>query len=158
VTPQSELRKILLVEDSPYDVEMTLEALEEYRLANKIDVVGDGPAALDYLFRRNSYAARRGEHPVVVLLDLKLPKLSGLEVLKAIRQAPELASIPVVMLTSSREEPDLEQCYRAGCNAYVVKPVGFAAFTEALRTVGCFWAVLNEPCANRAPQHPPLAN
>ena len=139
--------KVLLVEDSENDIEITLEALAEYHLANKIDVVRDGAEALDYLFSRGKYATRSGPDPVVVLLDVKLPKLSGIEVLQEIRATERYRHLPVVMLTSSREEPDLQSSYKLGCNAYVVKPVDFAQFTEALKMLGCFWAVLNEPPA-----------
>jgi CheY-like chemotaxis protein len=144
----NQLKKVLLVEDSENDIEITLEALAEYHLANKIDVVRDGAEALDYLFSRGKYATRSGPDPVVVLLDVKLPKLSGIEVLQEIRATKQYAHLPVVMLTSSREEPDLQRCYKLGCNAYVVKPVDFAQFTEALKMLGCFWAVLNEPPAS----------
>jgi CheY-like chemotaxis protein len=141
---KAELKTILLVEDSENDIEMTLEALEEYSVANKIDIARDGAEAVDYLFRRNQYASRPDFEPVVVLLDVKLPKLNGIEVLRAIRSAPQFARLPVVMVTSSREEPDLRTSYDLGCNAYVVKPVDFKQFSEALRIVGCFWALLNE--------------
>jgi CheY-like chemotaxis protein len=140
----NELRRILLVEDSEHDVEMTLEALSEFNLANQIDVVRDGAEALDYLFRRNQFSSRSPNVPVAVLLDVKMPKLNGIEVLREIRKAPQFAKLPVVMLTSSREEPDLRESYELGCNAYVVKPVDFQQFSEALKIVGCFWAVLNE--------------
>ena len=139
------LRRILLVEDSDNDIEITLEALSEYHLANRVDVVRDGAEALDYLFARGAYANRNSGAPVVVLLDVKLPKLNGIEVLKEIRADPRYARLPVVMLTSSRQEPDLRRSYELGCNAYVVKPVDFAKFTEALKVVGCFWAIINEP-------------
>ena len=143
----NQLKKVLLVEDSENDIEITLEALAEYHLANKIVVVRDGAEALDYLFSRGKYATRSGPDPVVVLLDVKLPKLSGIEVLQEIRATERYRHLPVVMLTSSREEPDLQSSYKLGCNAYVVKPVDFAQFTEALKMLGCFWAVLNEPPA-----------
>jgi CheY-like chemotaxis protein len=141
----STLKRILLVEDSDNDVQLTLAALEETHLANEVDVVKDGQQALDYLFRRGAFTARGEEHPAVVLLDLKLPKLNGLEVLARLKGDPELKTIPVVMLTSSREEPDLKRAYGLGVNAYVVKPVGFNAFTSALKELGLFWAILNEP-------------
>lgn len=140
-----ELRRILLVEDNANDIEMTLEALREYHLLNQVDIVRDGAEALDYLFARNAFEGRAGALPVVVLLDLKLPKLNGIEVLREIRATPRMKDLPVVMLTSSREAPDLRACYALGCNAYVVKPVDFSQFTEALKVLGCFWAVLNEP-------------
>ncbi len=141
----STLKRILLVEDSDNDVQLTLAALEETHLANEVDVVKDGQQAIDYLFRRGTFQARGEEHPAVVLLDLKLPKLNGLEVLARLKGDPELRTIPVVMLTSSREEPDLKRAYGLGVNAYVVKPVGFSAFTSALKELGLFWAILNEP-------------
>lgn len=142
---ESKLKRILLVEDSENDIEITLEALSEYHLANQIDVVRDGAEALDYLFCRGAYLDRSKHKPVVVLLDVKLPKLNGIEILRQIREHPDYAFLPVVMLTSSREEPDLRRSYELGCNAYVVKPVDFGKFTEALKVLGCFWAVINEP-------------
>lgn len=141
----SSLKRILLVEDSDNDVQLTLAALAETNLANEVDVVSDGQQALDYFYRRGRFANRVGELPAVVLLDLKLPKINGLEVLAQLKGDPELKAIPVVMLTSSREEPDLKQAYSLGVNAYVVKPVGFSAFTDALKELGLFWAILNEP-------------
>ena len=145
ISNPSELKRVLLVEDSENDIEMTLEAFSEYHLANQIDIVRDGAEALDYIFCRGAHAERRSGPPVVVLLDIKLPKLSGIEVLREIRADARYAKLPVVMLTSSREEPDLRSCYALACNAYVVKPVDFNQFTEALKVLGCFWAVLNEP-------------
>lgn len=145
ISNPAELKRILLVEDSENDIEMTLEAFSEYHLANQIDIVRDGAEALDYIFCRGAHAGRKSGPPVVVLLDIKLPKLSGIEVLREIRGDTRFAKLPVVMLTSSREEPDLRSCYALGCNAYVVKPVDFNQFTEALKILGCFWAVLNEP-------------
>lgn len=139
------LKPILLVEDNPNDLELTLLALERSQLANDVVVVRDGAEALDYLFRRNSFADRAQGNPAVLLLDLKLPKVDGLEVLEKIREAEELRSIPVVMLTSSREEPDLDRAYQLGVNAYVVKPVEFKEFVGAISDLGIFWAVLNEP-------------
>jgi CheY-like chemotaxis protein len=139
------LKPILLVEDNPNDLELTLVALERSQLANEVIVLRDGAEALDYLFRRNQYQDRVAGNPAVLLLDLKLPKLDGLEVLKAIRESDELRSIPVVMLTSSREEPDLQRAYSLGVNAYVVKPVEFKEFVSAISDLGVFWAVLNEP-------------
>jgi CheY-like chemotaxis protein len=141
----SELKRILLVEDSDNDVQLTLAALEETHLANEVDVVTDGQQALDYLYRRGPHGERVEGHPAVVLLDLKLPKLNGLEVLAQLKGDPDLRQIPVVMLTSSREEPDLARAYSLGVNAYVVKPVGFDAFSSALRELGLFWAILNQP-------------
>ena len=139
-------KRILLAEDDPNDVELTLNALAEYSLANQVDVVGDGAEALDYLFRRGNWVQRPEGHPVVVMLDLKMPKVDGLEVLRQIKADPELRVTPVVMLTSSREETDLVKSYRFGVNAFVVKPVGFAEFIKAVREVGIFWAMVNEPC------------
>jgi len=141
----TDLVRILLAEDSAADVELTLEALGEFHLANRVDVVGDGQEALDYLFRRGAYAQRATGQPLVVLLDLKMPKVDGLEVLRTLKSDPELRVLPVVMLTSSREERDLVESYRLGANAYVVKPVDFGQFTDAIRKVGMFWAVINEP-------------
>lgn len=138
------LRRILLAEDSANDVELTLAALAEHRLANQVDVVRDGAQALDYLFERGAYEGRAGGHPGVVLLDLKMPKVSGLEVLRQIKADPALRTVPVVMLTSSREEADLTASYELGVNAYVVKPVEFSAFMDAVRQVGGFWGLVNE--------------
>ncbi|MCF7533054.1 response regulator [Pseudomonas petrae] len=139
------LKPILLVEDNPNDLELTLVALERSQLANEVIVLRDGAEALDYLLRRNQHQDRVAGNPAVLLLDLKLPKVDGLEVLKAIRETEELRSIPVVMLTSSREEPDLDRAYSLGVNAYVVKPVEFKEFVSAISDLGVFWAVLNEP-------------
>lgn len=139
------LKPILLIEDNPHDLELTLVALERSQLANEVIVLRDGAEALDYLFRRNNYAERSEGNPAVLLLDLKLPKIDGLQVLKSVRETPELRSIPIVMLTSSREEPDLQRAYELGVNAYVVKPVEFKEFVSAISDLGVFWAVLNEP-------------
>lgn len=139
------LKPILLVEDNPHDLELTLVALERSQLANEVIVMRDGAEALDYLLRRADYASRADGNPAVLLLDLKLPKVDGLEVLKTVRETAELRSIPVVMLTSSREEPDLAKAYELGVNAYVVKPVEFRDFVAAISDLGIFWAVLNEP-------------
>lgn len=141
----SELHSILLAEDNPQDVELTLAALAEHNLANEVVVVTDGEEALDYLHCRGRYKMRGNGNPVVVLLDLKMPKVDGLEVLRTIKQDEKLKSIPVVMLTSSREEPDLKRSYLLGVNAYVVKPVDFQAFIDAVKHLGVFWAVHNEP-------------
>ena len=137
--------KILLVEDDPYDVELTLSALAENHLANEVVVVRDGAEALDYLYRRGAYQSRAAGNPVVMLLDLKLPKVDGLEVLERIKTDPNLKATPVVMLTSSREEQDLARSYNLGTNAYVVKPVDFNDFVEAIRKLGLFWTVVNQP-------------
>ena len=139
------VKRILLVEDSKHDVELTLVALEECHLANQVDVVNDGAEALDYLYRRGAYSNRRNETPVVVLLDLKMPKVDGLEVLQAMKADPELKRIAVVMLTSSREESDLVKSYDLGANGYVVKPVDFQQFIESIKQLGCFSAIVNEP-------------
>ena len=141
----SDLKRILLVEDSPNDVELTLAALAENRLANEVVVARDGEEALDYLYRRGIFKLRAGGNPAVVLLDLKLPKLDGLQVLGAVRADPALRAVPVVMLSSSREETDLARSYNLGVNAYVVKPVEFHQFVDALRELGLFWAVINQP-------------
>lgn len=141
----SELKRILLVEDSENDIELTLAALEEAHLANEVDVVRDGQEALDYLHRQGAWASRGDGYPAVVLLDLKLPKVNGLEVLAHVKGEADLKSIPVVMLTSSREESDLARSYGLGVNAYVVKPVDFHDFSLALRELGLFWAVVNQP-------------
>lgn len=134
-----------MAEDSQKDVELTLAALEEHNLMNKVDVVPDGAEALDYLYCRGKYRDRAPEPPVVVLLDLKMPKVDGLEVLRTIKQDPQLRALPVVMLTSSREERDLVESYKVGVNAYVVKPVEFQRFVHAIKDLGAFWAVINEP-------------
>lgn len=141
----TDLKPILLVEDSPNDVELTLAALEQCQLANGVVITRDGAEALDYLHARGAHAGRKTGDPAVVLLDLKLPKVDGLEVLEQIKKDPNLRHTPVVMLTSSREERDLIQSYSLGVNAFVVKPVGFEQFFEAIRDLGMFWAVLNEP-------------
>jgi CheY-like chemotaxis protein len=139
------LKPILLVEDNPKDLELSLVALARSKLANDVVTTRDGAEALDFLYRRGAHADRREGNPAVVLLDLKLPKVDGLEVLRQVKDDPELRSIPVVMLTSSREEQDLLRSYDLGVNAYVVKPVDFREFLEAIRELGVFWAVLNEP-------------
>lgn len=138
------LKRILLAEDDQKDIDLTLAALEEINLANMIDVVKDGEEALDYLFKRGDYKNRDNGNPVVVLLDLKMPKVDGLEVLKQIKESDELRNIPVVMLTSSKMESDLVASYNLGVNAYVVKPVEFEDFMLAVKEVGSFWAILNE--------------
>jgi CheY-like chemotaxis protein len=139
------LKPILLVEDNPKDVELTLAALEQSQLANEVVVVRDGAEALDFLYRRGAHKSRNTVDPAVVLLDLKLPKVDGLEVLAKIKGDPAMRHTPVVMLTSSREESDIVRSYELGVNAFVVKPVGFRDFFDAIQDVGVFWAVLNEP-------------
>ena len=139
------LKPILLVEDDPRDLELALVALERSQLANEVIIVRDGEAALEYLGRAGQYAGRAEGNPAVVLLDLKLPKVNGLEVLQSVRSTEPLRSIPVVMLTSSHEETDVLRSYQLGVNAYVVKPVEFKQFVEAIADLGIFWAVLNEP-------------
>jgi CheY-like chemotaxis protein len=138
-------RPILLAEDNPNDVELILTAFEEARLVNEIVTVNDGEQALDFLHRRGAHAHRTGPLPAVILLDLKMPRVDGREVLRQIRSDPGLRTIPVVVLTSSREESDLLQTYQLGVNAYVVKPVDFEEFINAVGKLGCFWALLNEP-------------
>lgn len=140
-----DLKPILLVEDSPKDIELTLAALERCQLANNVIVVRDGAEALEYLHATGRFEGRNSGDPVVVLLDLKLPKVDGLEVLEQIKSDEKLRGTPVVMLTSSREESDLVRSYQLGVNAFVVKPVGFEQFFEAIQDLGMFWAVLNEP-------------
>jgi CheY-like chemotaxis protein len=139
------LKRILLVEDNPRDLQLTLAAFEEVNLANEVVVARDGQEALDFLLREGASAGRPDGNPAVVLLDLKLPKVNGLEVLAQVKANPDLRNIPVVMLTSSREETDLARSYGLGVNAYVVKPVSFPEFVFALKELGLFWAVVNQP-------------
>ncbi len=139
------LGRILMVEDDPRDVELTMTALEEYNLANEVIVTRDGEEALDYLYGRGSFAGRKTDNPAVLLLDLKLPKVDGLEVLQQIKSDAKLKMIPVVVLTSSREERDMVASYKLGVNAYVVKPVDFHEFVNAIKELGVFWAIINEP-------------
>jgi CheY-like chemotaxis protein len=141
----NKLKRILLVDDSPRDTELAVDVLETSHLANTIVTLRDGAEALEYLFRRGQFAGRVDEQPAVILLDLKMPKVDGLEVLRQVKSDPELKVIPVVVMTSSREEQDLVNSYHLGVNAYVVKPVQFQEFVEAVKQVGAFWAVLNEP-------------
>ncbi len=139
------LKRILLVEDSPNDVELTLEALSEHNLANEVEVAQDGQEALDYLYHQGRFSDRPDGNPAVILLDLKLPKINGIEVLRQIRSDDKLKLIPVVVLTSSHEEQDRVESYKLGANAYVVKPVDFHAFIDAVKSLGIFWAIINEP-------------
>lgn len=138
------LKTILLVEDNPQDVELAIEALSEYNLTNNVVSVRDGVKAIEYLRCVGEYKGRTGGNPAVILLDIKMPRMDGIEVLEAIRKDGKLKQIPIVMLTSSREDPDLKKCYALGANAYVVKPVAFGEFVEAVKHIGIFWAVLNE--------------
>jgi CheY-like chemotaxis protein len=148
----TELGRILMVEDDPNDVELTLTALAEYNLANEVVVTGDGAEALDYLYCRGNFATRASDNPAVLLLDLKLPKIDGLQVLQQIKSDEKLRMIPVVVLTSSHEEKDMVASYRLGVNAYVVKPVDFHEFVNAIKELGIFWAVINQPPPGSVPK------
>jgi CheY-like chemotaxis protein len=139
------IKRILLVEDDSRDVELTLNALSEYNLTNEVVVVRDGVEALDYLYRRETFSSRPEGNPIVILLDLKLPRMDGIQLLKQLKSDEGMRLIPVVILTSSREDQDLEKCYKLGVNAYVVKPVRFTEFVEAVKKIGAFWALINEP-------------
>ncbi len=139
-----ELKTILLAEDNPQDVELTIEALSEHNLANNVVAVKDGVEAMEYLNCEGKFKDRKKGNPAVLLLDIKMPRMNGIEVLEAIRNDETLKTLPVVMLTSSREEPDLKTCYKLGVNAYVVKPVNFKDFLDAVKHIGIFWAMLNE--------------
>ena len=141
---------ILLADDNEDDLELEQRALAQYRVANEIVVVRDGAEALDFLYRRGEFSNRNQLLPLVVLLDVNMPKINGLEVLAEMKSDPQLREVPVVMLTSSREGPDVERCYQLGANAYVVKPVDFNQFADAVKTIGRFWAVLNELPLTRA--------
>jgi CheY-like chemotaxis protein len=148
------MRQILIVEDDPHDEVLTLSALQEFNLANKVSVVRDGEQALDYLYCRGTFKTRPPGNPVAVLLDLKMPKINGLEVLRIVKADEDLKAVPVVVLTSSREEPDLAECYKLGVNAYVVKPVDFTQFMKAVKQLGVFWAAVNEPPVQAVTQNP----
>src|ERR1700683_493713 len=139
------LQSILLVEDNLNDIELVMNALKRNNLVNTVIVARHGGEALDYLYRRGDFAGREGDEPLFILLDLKMPKVDGLEVLRQLKPDPKLGMIPVVMLTSSSEESDLVKSYRLGVNAYVVKPIDFLQFVEAIRQLGMFWALLNKP-------------
>jgi CheY-like chemotaxis protein len=140
----SGLKRILYAEDNPKDVELTLTAFQECNLANEVDVVNDGQSVLDYLTFQGAYRTRAREYPAMVLLDIKMPRVDGMEVLKRIKEDDKLKLIPVVMLTSSREERDLAESYKLGVNAYVVKPIDFADFLRAVKELAIFWAIINE--------------
>ncbi len=144
MTRGSKLGRILLAEDDPRDIELTLAALAQHHLVNKVDVVHDGEQALDYLYRRGQWHKRSAANPVVILLDLKMPKVDGLEVLRQVKSDRDLQVIPTVVLTSSREESDVTESYNLGTNAYVVKPMKFQEFVHAVAELGAFWALLNE--------------
>lgn len=137
-------KAILLAEDDKKDVELTLNALAEHNLANKVTVVRDGAEVLDYLYRRGQFADRPEGHPVVVLLDLKMPKVDGFEVLRQVKSDPKLKTIPIVVLTSSRQDQDMVESYNLGANAYVVKPVAFDKFVDVIKQLGLFWLLINE--------------
>jgi len=143
-----ELKTILLAEDNPMDLELTIEALSEYNLANRVIVVRDGVEALEFLRYEGEFKNRKAGNPAVLLLDIKMPRMDGIEVLEAVRRDEKLKTLPIVMLTSSRQEPDLNRCYELGVNAYVVKPVNFKDFMDAVRHIGIFWAILNEQPQN----------
>ncbi len=145
-------KRILLVEDDPNDIELTLGVLNAHNLANDVVITRDGVEALDYLYRRGEFAQRPEGNPVVTLLDLNLPKLGGLQVLRQLKADEQLRSVPIVILTSSREDRDLDECYKLGVNAYVVKPVHFADFVEAVTRIGAFWVLANEPPLGSTPK------
>lgn len=157
-TESRSIKNILLVEDDLRDVELTLTALAEHNLANKVAIVHDGAEALDYLYHRGEFKTRAPGNPVVVLLDNKMPKVSGLEVLKTMKADENLKMIPVVVLTSSRETPDLIEFYKHGVNAYVVKPVDFNEFMKAVKQLGVFWAAVNEPPPHTGRAETPIQN
>ena len=141
---KKEIKRILIVDDSPKDVELTIAALAEKNLANDVAVAEDGIEALDYLYKRNKFATEKG-FPAVILLDIKMPKMDGIEVLKHIRSNPEFKLIPVIMVTSSRDDRDLVESYKLGANSYVVKPIDVVQFIDAIKVLGQYWAVINEP-------------
>ena len=141
---KAEIRRILIVDDSPKDVELTIAALAEKNLANEVSVAEDGLEALDYLYKRGKFVNEKG-NPAVILLDIKMPKMNGIEVLRHIRSNPDFKLIPVIMVTSSREERDLVESYKLGANSYVVKPIDVVQFIDAIKVLGQFWAVINQP-------------
>jgi CheY-like chemotaxis protein len=145
------LKRILLVEDDPKDIELTLTALSGHNLANEVVVARDGVEALDNLYRRGAFAERPPGNPIVILLDLKMPRLDGAQVLRQLKADEQMRLIPVVVLTSSRESLDLQACYRLGVNAYVVKPVRFIEFVDAVKQIGVFWALINQPPPHHTP-------
>lgn len=147
-------KRILLVDDSPRDIELALDTLQHHHVANEVTVARDGVEALDFMYRRAQYAGRADGDPAVILLDLKMPRIDGLEVLRQLKSDPVLRSIPIVVMTSSREEQDLVRSYQLGVNAYVVKPLEFHALVDAIRLLGAFWLVLNEPSPRPAPPPP----
>jgi len=140
-----ELKFILYAEDNPNDIELTLEAFKDIKIANRVQVVNDGAQVLDFLYKRGKFKNRTGANPIVILLDIKMPKIDGFQALKIIKEDPEFKNIPVVILTSSREEKDLIESYKMNTNAYVVKPMDFEQFTKAIKELGVFWALINEP-------------
>jgi CheY-like chemotaxis protein len=148
----AEVKRIMLAEDNANDIELTMTALRDNHVLNEVIVVRDGAEALDYLFKRHAHANRAGGNPAVLLLDLKMPKVDGIEVLRQVKADSQLRTIPVVVLTSSREEQDLVRTYDLGVNAYVVKPVDFLEFVDAVKLLGGFWAVVNEPPPGRGPR------
>jgi CheY-like chemotaxis protein len=154
----SSLKRILLVDDSPRDTELILDALALNHLANEVVCIGDGAEAMDYLYRRGQFAGRDGGQPAVIMLDLKLPKVDGTEVLRQVKADPELKVIPVIVMTSSREERDLRNSYMLGANAFVVKPVIFHEFVEAVSRLGAFWAIINEAPPGSLPRPPGSGN
>lgn len=141
----AQVKRILLVEDNANDAELTLEALGHHNLANEVIIARDGEEALDYLYRRGAFQSREEGNPAVVLLDLKMPKVDGMEVLRQVKTDPDLKTVPVVILTSSREERDVVESYHLGVNAYVVKPVDFHEFGDAVKQLGLFWSIINVP-------------
>ena len=142
---KAEVKRILIVDDSPKDIELAISALAQKNLANEVDVAEDGEEALDYLYKRGRFAGNEPGNPAVILLDIKMPKMDGIECLKIIRSDPKFNLIPVIMVTSSREERDLVESYRLGANSYVVKPVDIVQFIDAIKVLGQYWAVINQP-------------